>query len=225
MFCGRFFSNHLPSMKQVSLNVKSRTEKGRNASKRLRGAGSIPAVIYGESGVRDLSVSQKEFSLAWRSVVGRAALIELHLDGAEESTFAIIQETQRNPRTDAFQHIDFKEVVRGKDMEAEIPVIAKGVSPGVKNGGILEFHAETLTVRCRPRDLPEAIAVDVTQMQIGDSLHVRDLPAAEGLTILSDDDLVVVACVGSSGGASAAADESDDEEEAAPAKSAEAKSK
>ncbi len=196
-------------MKQVRLNASVRTETGTAAAKRFRAAGKIPSVIYGESGVTHLAVDAHDFSMAWRDIAGRAALIELHHggdDGADESQFAIIQEAQRNPRTDGFEHIDFKEIVRGKPMEAEIPVITKGVCPGVKNGGILEVHADTLTVRCRPRDLPESIPVDVTQLQIGRSIHVREITAPEGVEILTDGDEVAVACVG----AHAGRDESED---------------
>ncbi|MCC5805030.1 MAG: 50S ribosomal protein L25 [Opitutales bacterium] len=196
-------------MKQVRLNANVRTERGTAAAKRFRSAGKIPSVIYGESGVTHLVVDAHDFSMAWRDIAGRAALIELHHgggNGADESQFAIIQEAQRNPRTDAFEHIDFKEIVRGKPMEADIPVITKGVCPGVKNGGILEVHADTLEVRCRPRDLPESITVDVTQLQIGKSIHVREITAPEGIEVLTDGDEVAVACVG----AHAGRDESED---------------
>lgn len=195
-------------MKQVALNVKSREAVGTAAVKRLRAAGQIPAVIYGESGVHSLSVDSVQFKQAWRKIAGSAALLELHLDGAEESTFAIIKEYQRDPRRDTFEHIDFLEIVRGKDMEAEIPVHTKGTANGVKNQqGVLEVHAHELTVRCRPRDLPEFIEVDVTALSVGDSLHVRDLPAIEGVTFTDDADIVVAACVGSSAGASGASEE------------------
>lgn len=186
-------------MKQVRLNANVRTETGTASAKRFRAAGKIPSVVYGDSGVTHLVVDAHDFGVVWRNIGGRAALIELHRDGGdggEESQFAVIQEAQRNPRTDVFEHIDFREIVRGKPMEAEIPVVTKGVCPGVKNGGILEIHADTLSVRCRPRDLPEEIAVDVTGLQIGKSIHVREIPAPEGVEILTDGDEAAVACVG-----------------------------
>jgi large subunit ribosomal protein L25 len=208
-------------MKQVALNVKSREAIGSSAAKRLRATGQIPAVIYGESGAHNLSVDADQFKLAWRKIAGSATLIELHLDGAEDTTFAIIKDYQRDPMRDNFEHIDFQEIVRGKDMEADIPVHSKGVANGVRNQqGVLEINAHELTVRCRPRDLPEFIEVDVTKLSVGDSLHVRDLPAIEGVTFVDDADLVVVSCVGSSSGASGAS--SDEEEEVATAEPAKA---
>lgn len=190
-------------MKQVALNVKTRDSVGSTAVKRLRAAGLIPAVIYGESGVHHLQVAADEFSMAWRKIGGRATLLELHTDGAEDSTFAIIKDYQRNPRTDRFEHIDLLEIVRGKEMEADIPVHPIGTAFGVKNQqGVLEVHAHELGVRCRPRSLPEHIEVDVSALKVGDSLKVAELPAIEGVTYTDDADLVVVSCVGASGGKS-----------------------
>jgi large subunit ribosomal protein L25 len=202
-------------MKQVALNVKSRDALGSSAVKRLRDAGQIPAVIYGESGVRHLEVDAHAFWLAWRSIGGRAALLELHIDGDEESTFALIQDFQRDSVKDNFIHLDFKEVVRGKELETAIPVITKGLAYGVKNEqGVLELHAHELEVRCRPRDLPESIIVDVAALKVGDSLKLSDLPALENVTFIEDDDHVIVSCVGSSGGKSGAAEAEAEAEEA-----------
>ena len=192
-------------MKQITLKTTLREEIGRTASKHLRQNGVIPAVIYGESGIRNLSIDAHEFAMAYRKIAGTAALLELSIEGDDEPQFAIIQELQRNTRTDAFLHIDFKEIVRGQDMEADIPVHAVGTADGVKNyGGVLEISTQTLRVRCRPRALPEEIKVDVTELGIGKSIHLSEIEAPEGVTFLDDSELVVLACVGASGGASGA---------------------
>ena len=204
-------------MKQITLNTKPRTEMGRTASKHLRQGGTVPAIIYGDSGVRHLAVDAHEFAMAYRKFAGTVALIELKEEGGE-SHYAIIQELQRNPRTDAFIHIDFKEIVRGKEMEAEIPVTTRGTADGVKNyGGVLEISTHFLRVRCRPRDLPESIVVDVAKLGIGKSIHLGEVAAPEGVTFLGDHDLVVVACVGSSAGASGAEEAEGEEAEGAEA--------
>jgi len=203
-------------MKQITINVEARSGVGRSANRRLRGNGKIPAVVYGESGVESLQIDAHQFALAWRKIAGSAALLELHTEGKEENKYAIIQDAQRDARSDAFVHVDFKEIVRGKDMEASIPVHAVGISNGVKNfGGVLELPTSELSVRCRPRDLPEFIEVDVTNLGIGDSIHLRDLTPPEGVTFLDDDSIVVAACVGSSGGREAAAAEGAESEAAA----------
>jgi large subunit ribosomal protein L25 len=205
-------------MKQITLNIKPREEIGRSANKNLRAGGTIPAVIYGESGNHKLSVDAHEFKMAYRNVVGSAVLIELNRGGDDESQFAIIQELQRNTRTDEFLHIDFKEIVRGQEMEADIPVHPVGTADGVKNyGGVLEVSAHTLRVRCRPRHLPESIEIDVRELAIGKVILLSEVTAPEGVTFLDDPETVVVGCVGSSGGASEAAHEAEEEAEEAAA--------
>ena len=200
-------------MKQITLNTSPRTDLGRTASKHMRQNGSIPAVIYGESGSRNLVLNAHEFAMAYRKFSGSAALLELKSEKGDDATYAIIQELQRNPRNDAFVHVDFKEIVRGKDMEVDIPVHTKGTADGVRNyGGVLELSAHTLRVRCRPRDLPEFIEIDVTGLEIGKSIHLEEITAPEGVTFLDEGDLVLVACVGASAGASGLTEE---EEEAA----------
>lgn len=202
-------------MKQITIKTTNRNEFGRTASKHLRESGVIPAVIYGESGCRNLAVDAHDFAMAYRKFSGSAALIELKSEQGDDSQFAIIQELQRNPRTDAFLHIDFKEIVRGKDMEADIPVHTKGIADGVRNyGGVLEVSMNTLRVRCRPRHLPEMIMVDVTELGIGDAIHVSQIEAPEGVLFLDDPDYVVVGCVGASSGAVEAAEEEAEEEAA-----------
>lgn len=187
-------------MKQIPLKSRAREASGRTASRQQRQGGQIPAVIYGESGVRHLTIEAHEFKLAYRNFAGSAALIELQPEEGE-STFAVIQELQRNSRTDAFVHIDFREIVRGKDMEADIPVRTKGTADGVRNyGGVLEVNTHHIRVRCRPRNLPESIVIDVTKLGIGHSIHLSDLEVGEGVTYLGDRDQVLVSCVGASGG-------------------------
>lgn len=206
------------AMKQITLNITSRDSLGRTASKHMRQDGSIPAVIYGESGSRNLTLNAHEFKMAYRKIAGSAALIQLKGEEEGEGSFAIIQELQRNPRTDAYLHIDFKEIVRGKDMEADVPVHTIGIADGVRNyGGVLELNLHTLRVRCRPRHLPEFIEIDVKNLGIGRSIHLSELVAPEGVTFLDDPEQVVVSCVGSSAGASGAAADADGESGAAPA--------
>jgi large subunit ribosomal protein L25 len=190
-------------MKQITLNITPRKEIGRTASKHLRQNGVIPAVIYGESGLRHLSVNEHEFAMSYRKIAGSASLIELKSEGEKESQYAIIQELQRNNCTDAYLHIDFKEIVRGKDMEADIPVHTIGIPEGVRNyGGVLDVSTHTLRVRCRPRHLPEEILINVTALGLGKNINLSELTAPEGVTFLDDPESVVLACVGSSGGAS-----------------------
>lgn len=209
-------------MKQITLNITPRENIGRTASKHLRQNGSIPAVIYGDSGLRHLTVNEHEFAMSYRKIVGSASLIELKNEGEDESQYAIIQELQRNSCTDAFIHIDFKEIVRGKDMETDIPVHTIGLADGVRNyGGVLDVSTQTLRVRCRPRNLPEEILIDVTELGLGKNINLSEIEAPEGVIFLDDPESVVLACVSSSGGASDEEGADDEAEEGVPAEEAE----
>ena len=209
-------------MKQITLNITPRENIGRTASKHLRQNGSIPAVIYGDSGLRHLTVNEHEFAMSYRKIAGSASLIELKNEGEDESQYAIIQELQRNSCTDAFIHIDFKEIVRGKDMETDIPVHTIGLADGVRNyGGVLDVSTQMLRVRCRPRNLPEEILIDVTELGLGKNINLSEIEAPEGVIFLDNPETVVLACVSSSGGASDEEGADDEAEEGVPAEEAE----
>lgn len=206
-------------MKQVLLHAQTRDAFGRASARRLREEGRIPAELYGESGNRHLTLGSKDFEMAWRRIAGSAALIEIKVEGEEDSTYAIIKDSQRESTTDRFLHLDLFEIVRGREMEADVPVITRGNAHGVRNfGGVLEVNTTSLTVRCRPRHLPENIVVDVTDLEIGKALKVGDLTPPEGVTFLNDSELNVVSCGGASG--SATEDDAEADAEAAPAEAA-----
>ncbi len=171
-------------MKQINLKVANRDLLGRGNTGRYRRSGKVPAVIYGESGCKNLLVDDKEFSIVAKQVIGKAALLEIHYEDGAESQFAVIKEVVRHPLSDKVLHIDFKEVVRGKPMSAIIPLHFTGEADGVKNGGgILDVLTHEVHVRCRPRDLPEFITVDVTNLQVGKAISVADLVLPEGVEI------------------------------------------
>lgn len=205
-------------MKQTTLTVKSREGKGRGPARRLRAQGCIPAVIYGKSGAKSLAVEERDFRMLMRGIGGSAALIELKQEGAED-ILSVIQATQRNPVTDKFEHIDFQEVVRGEAMTARIPIHTTGTSDGVKNfDGVLDIQMHDIEVSCRPRHLPEEIVVDVTELKVGDAIHIGQLPELEGVTYKGDSQTVVIHISGKS-----AAEASDVEAEAEEAAAEETK--
>lgn len=173
------------------LSVTKREGVGRGLARRLRAQGQVPAVIYGRSGNQNLSVAERDFKMLMREVSGGAALIALtHNDG--ESTLSIVQDAQRNPLSDRFEHIDFLEVTQGVKMTASIPVHTHGEPVGVKNeGGILDVVLHELDVECFPKDLPESITLEVGDLKLGEALHVRDIPAIEGIEFLGDPEAVV----------------------------------
>ncbi len=182
-------------MKLLKLPVHPRDKSGRGPSRRLRASGQIPAVVYGKSGVRHLIVKEPEFRMLMRAVAGTAALVEIS-DPSGAATLSLLQEVQRDARTDHFTHIDLREVSANEPMRAGVPVRVMGESIGVKlESGVIEISRHELFVRCLPKDLPDLIIVDVTELHAGHSIHVRDLKAIPGVTFADRADEVVVACV------------------------------
>lgn len=178
-------------MSEHLLSVKKREGIGRGHSRRLRAQGHIPAVIYGKSGNRSLSVAEKEFLMMMREIAGTTSVITL-VDDNKQRTDALLHEYQRDPLTDRFRHIDFLEVVAGEMIHAHIPVRIKGEPIGEKNGGIFEHNVHDLEIHCLPRNIPEFIEIDVSNLQIGDAVHLQDIPAIEGVTFDGEPDMVIV---------------------------------
>lgn len=182
-------------MKEYSLKVTGREQVGRGSSRRLRRSGRIPAILYGPSGTKSLSLERTEFLDLWKEVKGSSTLIQLVEEGAEEVR-TLIQDYQRNPITDQFEHLDFKEILAGVEMQTQVGIHIVGESIGVKNEqALLDTHNHEVGVRCLPRDLPRFIEVDVTELHAGDSIHVRDLTPIENVVFTDDPDRPIVACV------------------------------
>jgi large subunit ribosomal protein L25 len=218
---GTLSANPKNIMSEHILSVSTREGQGRGFARRLRAQGSIPAVIYGKSGSQKLAVTEKDFLLLMREIGGAATIVTLKSDkGAKTST--LIQATQRNPRTDRFEHIDFLEVSADQEITAQIPVHTHGEAKGVKTGGgSLEISLHEVEVSCLPGDLPEQIDLDISELEVGEMIHISGLPAIKGVTYQGDPETVVVICnaqmaeeAASTGAAEAAAEEAKTEEKA-----------
>lgn len=179
------------------LKVATRAQSGRSASRRLRRTDRIPAILYGKhSDPEKLSVEVPEFTRLLKAVAGRALLIELDREGSPERALSFLQEIQRDPITDRFLHVDLHEVKPEEKFEIRVPVRVTGESTGVKNqSGVLEIATHALRVRCLPKDLPEMIEVDVTPLNVGETIKVGELKPVPGVVFLDDKGQPVVACV------------------------------
>lgn len=182
-------------MKKYQLNVTPREGTGRSASRRLRKANQIPAILYGKhTQPQTLTVNSPEFVKLLKEIAGRATLIEL-TRAAGPSALSILQEVQRDPITDRYLHIDLQEVKEDEKMIIQVIVRIVGESTGVKNeGGVIEIGTHRLRVRCLPKDLPAFIEVDVTDLKVGESIHVSGLKPVPGVEFRDDKSQVVVLC-------------------------------
>jgi large subunit ribosomal protein L25 len=177
------------------LNVAERAQTGRSASRRLRKANRVPAILYGKhTKPESLSIEGPEFTRLLKSVGGRAVLIQLERSGKADKALSFLQEVQRDPITDKYLHVDLQEVKSDEKFEIQVPVHVVGESFGVKNqSGVLEMASHTLRVRVLPKDLPEQIVVDVSALAVGPAIQIGQIQAPAGVTILGDKHLRVFA--------------------------------
>ena len=185
------------SKEQLILNVTTRAQTGRSASRRVRKANQIPAILYGKhTNPETLAVDAPEFVRLLKSVAGRALLIELNRKDKSSKALSFVQEIQRDPITDKFLHIDLQEVKADEKLEIRVPIHISGESFGVKNqSGVLEIATHTLRIRCLPKDLPPVIEVDVTELKVGEAFKVGTLKPIVGVEFLDSKGQPVVSCV------------------------------
>jgi large subunit ribosomal protein L25 len=176
---------------QVKLSAQRRDGLGRSAVKKLKAAGNVPAIIYGAKDKPEpLQVSKREFSALLSHAAGENILIELEVEGSP-NRLAMVQEVQHAAIGGDVLHIDFHAVSMDEVIEADVPLEPTGTANGVKNfGGLLEQSLRTLSIECLPRDLPDVITVDVSALNIGDGIHVRDIPLPNGVTTRIPADLM-----------------------------------
>lgn len=167
--------------------VQDRKEFGKCASRRSRKSGMIPAVIYSKGKEAKAIMVDAD---AWKVLAGHHVQMVTLVDGANK-TAALVKEVQFNHLKNYVQHIDFLEVDLNADVTALAPVHAHGDCLGVSRGGILEFELHEIEVVCHPDHLPEFIAAEVTSLDVGDSLHVKDLAMPEGVRTDLDPEAVV----------------------------------
>ena len=191
-------------MKSVEIQGTLRTEVGSKYAQAERKAGNVPCVIYGGEAPVHFSAP----ILAFKSLVytPEAKTATITVDG--KTVEAVIQDMQFHPVTDALIHIDFIQLVEGKAVTMNIPVVLNGQARGVLNGGKLKMVLRTLSVRALPNEMPDNIQLDITDLRIGKSIRVSDVVPA-GYEILNADTAVIVTVKKARG---AMDDEEDDEE-------------
>jgi len=175
-------------MERVQLTSTIRTGRGKGPARQLRRQGSIPAVLYGGSqGNLALSVNTNELHQIIAKGFGETSLINLTIQNADESLSAsvILKDYQLDPVIRELVHADFQEVSMDQEIEIEVPIELKGKAPGLSEGGVLEFLTREVSIRCLPGDMLNHIDIDVSSLQIGDSLTVGDLQFDETYQILT----------------------------------------
>lgn len=185
-------------MELIELKTNIRTTTGNGPARRLRQKGQIPAVLYGpgtESVPLSVNISDIDRILK-KGRIGQALLNLVILNNEETSTKTVmVKELQHHPVSRDFLHIDFYEVAMDRKIMVNIPVTTIGKAKGVETGGILQIVRRELEVQCFPLDVPESIEIDITDLDVGDSIHLGDIARQSKIEFLYDENITVVTVV------------------------------
>ena len=176
-------------MSKLVLQAKNREKTGSAEARRCRRSGRIPAVLYGRKGTAvSLDLDAHEFTIGAKNI-SESTIVKVEVDG--KSYDAFVKDTQRNIIDGKILHVDFYEVESGVILRAKVTLHLSGNPIGVREGGNLENPLHEIEVECLPQDLPERIIVDVSGLKANQAIHVRDIPLADGVKLISNPDQVV----------------------------------
>jgi large subunit ribosomal protein L25 len=181
-------------LEQIDLKAHIRKTVGNGPARLMRREGKIPAVLYGpKTEPVLLTIDTKDFEQILKQASVGSVLLNLQIqNGKTSSRSAMIKELQTHPVTGKFLHVDFYEIDMQRKINAMIPVIVTGQATGVEVGGILQLVRRELEVFCLPSAIPEAIEVDITELDIGDSIHVQEIQLPSDVELPEDVDFTVV---------------------------------
>ena len=174
-------------MSENTIVAKIRKMTGKEHSKVLRREGKIPGIFYihGEESV-PLTLEAKQVSI---TIASKPALISLELDDGSKKE-AVIRQVQRDPVTTTITHVDFMGITRGVKITVFVPMLLSGVPVGTKIGGILEHLTREIEIECLPKNLPDKLEVDVSELDLGDSIHIKDL-SFDNINIVTPDEVSI----------------------------------
>ncbi len=176
-------------MAEVNITAKKRERIGKGSAGKYRSEGWIPAEYYSShDDNQHLLLYSKDFETTLTHSHG---LLNVAVEGEKKSLLCVVKDVQYEPIRGHVLHVDFQGVRMGEKITVNVPIILQGNSAGVKAGGILEHLIREAEVECLPKDIPERIVIDITALQIGDSVHVKDIEQ-ENIKILDDPDETIL---------------------------------
>lgn len=179
---------------RVSLKVEPREMTGKGAARSLRREGFVPGVIYGHGReTQECKVDTTEIEKVLTSISWENTIIDLKLDGG--ATPVLIREVQIHPFKPEVLHVDFLVIRKGEKLRVEVPIRLVGHAPGVEEGGIMEQPRHEVEIRCDPDAIPEVLELDVSGLEVGDSLSIGDLVVPPGVEILDEPERTICAVV------------------------------
>ena len=178
-------------MEDLILQAKTRESVGGLTAKRLRRQGLTPGIVYGHNESINVTVNYHEFDMLTHVMHSEHAVIKLKIDGKDFDV--LVKEVQRNCVTHNIIHIDFLVINLDEIVKIEVQLEAQGIAEGVKNhGGVLELLRRDVTVECKAGQIPESIKIDVTELNIHDVVHIKELPEIDGVTYIGDPETTLI---------------------------------
>jgi large subunit ribosomal protein L25 len=181
-------------MELQSFTVKTRSQSGKGPARQIRMKGAIPGILYGDGAEPlQLIIDSRNFDTLIQGQGGAHAVVQLDVeDDASKSTPALIKGIQRHPVQNNVVHADFFRISLDKRIQTSVSLVVVGNSKGVLDGGVLEQQLREVEIECLAINIPDSIEVDVTELDIGDGLHMGEIAVSEDYTVLTDADRSVV---------------------------------
>jgi large subunit ribosomal protein L25 len=182
-------------MKTVPLKAEYRSGIGKTAVKKIRAAKNVPAVVYGKGiNTTAIHVSLDDFVTTIHTKAGTNVVIDLNVDGAKKfRETVVIKSIQHNPLTEGVDHIDFNVVSLTEKIKVKVPLHVTGDAVGIKEGGILDVVQHEIEVECLPTEIPDRFDIDVTELNVNDAKHIRDLKFPSGVVSTLGEEEVIAA--------------------------------
>ena len=188
-------------MEELKLDVQIRNQIGRRKVKVVHREDCVPAIVYGgkKKDPTPIKVNRRAYEHIMRHHQGQSVVFRLNVMEGEKKLrdySVIVKEEQHAPVSDNLQHIDFHRISLTEELEVKVPIVTKGEAAGVKNdGGSLDHTVWELDIICLPTNIPEKITVDVTELEIGNAIHIKDIVLPEGVKTKHDSEAVLVSVV------------------------------
>lgn len=181
-------------MKQLQLNATIRSAVGNSPARHLRRQGKMPAVLYGpKTDTIPLTIDAKELATSLKEGAVAQSIFNLSIEGGQKKTATVmIRELQTHPVSGAFLHADFYEIDMKRKIHVMVPIATKGKAKGIEMGGVLDIVRREIEVLCLPSEIPDTIEIDIAALEIGDAVHVEDIPVPENVEISADTNYTVL---------------------------------
>ncbi|NBC29926.1 MAG: 50S ribosomal protein L25 [Spirochaetes bacterium] len=170
------------------VEADNRNEFGKGPAGRLRRSGKLPGIIYGRSDTLPITLDQHDFYQTFKQI-SESTIITIRTP--KKDVDVLLKDFDEDLATGHLRHVDFYAIESGQLLRANVPVHLTGAAPGVREGGVLQSQIHEIEVECLPKDIPEYFELDISGLQVGDSLHVADLSDLDGVKVLNSEDQTI----------------------------------